>query len=183
MEIHLCMEFYQPPWFHPHEMHCRPATLICRFPYSTTVWPTRLMFALGKALYYHYLQFSGTELFAPLASSSTMLLPQRSRVSPLHGVRVVKCIQTSAAKSIFRFHLKDFPMLPFCSLPQAIFTFWDSGYRLPYHQKYCQNRHYLVSMLVVSAKTTNGVHMQGQYLNVDIHSRTDKNMHAIAASS
>lgn len=56
------------------------------------------MFVLRKALYYHHLQFSGTKLFVPLSSSYTLLLPQRSRISPLHRVHVVKCIQISAAK-------------------------------------------------------------------------------------
>lgn len=114
MEIHLCMEFYQPPWFHPHEMHCRPATLIRRFPYSTTV-----------------------ESFVFIW-------------------RILQCCH-------------------FVVFPSQFLRSKTVDNRPPYHQMYCQNRHYLVSVLVVSVKTMSVVHTQGQFLSVDRYLRTDIN--------
>lgn len=134
------------------------------------------MFVLRKALDFHYLQFNGTQMFALLASSTPMFLLQRSTISPLHHVCIVKCIQTCAENSVFHFHLKDFQCCHFVVSPRRFLLSETVGNRPQNHQMCCQNRHCLVSVLVVSAKTRKGAQMQGQPLNIDTHSHTDINI-------
>lgn len=156
MEIHLCMEFYQPSRFHPHEMHCRSATLIFRLPYSITAWPTRLMFVLRKAFYYDYLQFSGTKLFARWYRQAPccFLKGAGSQFSIMHVLwNAFRLLQQNQSFIVI---WRIFQCCHFLVFPRQFLNSETVDNRPPYHWMYYQNRHYLVSVLVVPVKTMNG---------------------------